>query len=64
MNTEFDPAIFDIRRTIDDMRFINYRIARLAGASAERLARVFPQAESFERMYQDELRSSPPPEAA
>ena len=33
-------------------------------SSAERLAHIFPQAEAFERRYQEELRGGGNPEAA
>jgi hypothetical protein len=38
----------------DDTRYIFYANRRRAGVPAETLAGIFPQAESFERMFKEE----------
>lgn len=45
-------SIFQPRQTFVDTRYIFYVHRREAGVPAETLVGVFPQAESFERMYQ------------
>lgn len=48
---------------LHDLRYINYAQNRTAGMPAARLATIYPQAESFERRYLDEI-AARGPEAA
>lgn len=52
-----DPNTQPFRGTdmVRDLRFIAYASNRAQGMTAERAATIYPQAASFERMYQDNL---------
>jgi hypothetical protein len=53
MITEHDPAIFDVKATLDDLRFTMYCSARLGGARAEVLTSgEKPYPAEFESRYQ------------
>ena len=53
----------EILAIFTDLSYVGYYHKRRTN-SADRLARIFPQAEAFERRYQEEIHSGGSPEAA